>query len=587
MKTFYKFTLLYLFLLLGFASSYSQSYTFEIAWSTYFGDESFRFSDNAIDSEGNFYFVGYLDATSNFTTTSNSFQPTYGGGSHDGLMVKMNPEGQVIWATYFGGEGFDIISGITIDNNDAIYIVGNTSSSAGISTPNSYQPVIDGNSDTFVARFTSEGLLEWGTYYPDVNSDNPISIFTNGFDIVADNQGYIYFHNRTSNPNAATNGTFQTNIGQERNSIISKFTTDGERIWATYYGINTSYIHSIAIGVEGLYISGETRDCPPFGSANTYFATAGSHQIEPGNCKDNFITKFSLDGNRIWSTYYGNTYQEFSGRNALLVDGDNLYFSGISRNHINITTPGSYQEDSEPQFTSYLVSFNSLGVRQWGTYIGLNLIEVNPSGFPYAMLDKDSNGNIYMYGFTRFEDHISTSTAFQPEKNTLNDMFLAIFNPAGQLQYGTYFGGNGDEYGSKPLVDGDNVYLFGQTTSMEGITTSGSYQPNYIENPGSTLDGFANIFITKLQPVPLSVNDLKIKKVAAYPNPTNGNFTIKTNESNIQNIIISSVLGQEVQNIFPKNPTSEITIVLQETGLYFATVILENNIRETLKIVVK
>ncbi|HET8804696.1 MAG TPA: hypothetical protein VFM72_08970, partial [Aequorivita sp.] len=60
---------------------YSQSYNLEIAWSTYFGDEGFKFSDTAIDSEGNIYFVGFLDATNNFNTTSGSFQPIYGGGS--------------------------------------------------------------------------------------------------------------------------------------------------------------------------------------------------------------------------------------------------------------------------------------------------------------------------------------------------------------------------------------------------------------------------------------------------------------------------------------------------------------------------
>ena len=590
MKTFYNLAFYLVFLLFSLTPTYSQSYNLEVAWSTYFGDEGFKFSDTAIDSEGNIYFVGFLDATNNFNTTSGSFQPIYGGGSFDGFMVKMNPQGQVIWATYFGGEESDGISGIAIDNNDKIYIVGGTSSATGIATPNSYQSIKDGISDTFVARFSKNGMREWGTYYPDINAISVNYSIGNtlhtGFDVVTDNLGYLYFYNRTSNPNAATAGAFQTDIAQDTNNIITKFTTEGERVWATYYGINYSNIYSIAIGNDGLYVAGSTIDCPPTGSYNTYFATAGSHQQEPGNCKDVFISKFSLNGNRLWGTYYGNFVQEYSGRSALLVDGDVLYLSGISNNQINITTPGSYQEDSDSYFTPYLVKFNSLGERQWGTYIGLNHIEFETQGWPYAMLDKDNNGNIYMFGLTRFGDNISTPTAFQPEKNELNDTYLAIFSPSGdQLLYGTYFGGSGEEFGSRPIVSGENVYLFGQTGSTEGITTPGSYQPDYMTN--ASADDNRNIFITKLQPVPLDLNDLAIPQVSAYPNPNKGNFTIATSQNTIQAVSIHNVLGQRIQQILPNANTAEINIGNVQPGIYFAAVTLENNSKETLKVLVE
>ncbi|MDP2686668.1 MAG: T9SS type A sorting domain-containing protein [Aequorivita sp.] len=568
--------------------AYSQAFDFEVAWSTYFGDESISLSDSAMDSQGNFYFVGSLKASSIFAPTAGSFQPIYGGGEYDGFLVKMSPQGDVVLATYFGGEESEGISGIVIDNDDKIYIAGSTSSTTGIATPNSYQPVKDGISDIFIARFSSAGIREWATYYPDVNASSPNlavgNYFYHGFDIVADNLGNIYFFNRTANANAATPDTFQMDIGQPTNNIITKFTTEGARVWATYYGINFSNIYSIAIGNDGLYVAGTNLDCPPTGSYNTYFSTIGSHQSEPGNCKDVFVSKFSLDGNRLWSTYYGNSYQEYLVRSALLVDGDFLYFSGISRGQTNITTPGSYQEDSEIELTPYLVRFNSMGERQWGTYIGLNHILDN-NGLPYAMLDQDSMGNIYMFGLTRFGDNISTPTAFQPEKNALNDTYLAIFNPNGELKYGTYFGGSGEEYGSRPIVSGNTVYLFGQTSSTLGITTPGSFQPNYIENATGNYD--RSIFITKIQPVPLGVNDIPIPQISIYPNPNNGNFRVNTSHSTIQTVAIYNVLGQRVYEIFPKKNTQEINMGNLETGLYFIVVTLENNIKKTLKILVK
>src|SRR5690606_24890263 len=62
-----------------------------------------------MDSEGNIYSVGYVQDEGVLATTTNSHQPTYGGGQADGFITKYSSEGEFLWATYFGGEEFDVI----------------------------------------------------------------------------------------------------------------------------------------------------------------------------------------------------------------------------------------------------------------------------------------------------------------------------------------------------------------------------------------------------------------------------------------------------------------------------------------------
>lgn len=559
-----------LFFILISLTGYAQTFDYEQVWGTYFGNESVILSDNAIDNQGSIYFVGYLKSDALFSSTQGSFQTSFGGGEYDGFIVKMNKQGEILWATYFGGEGTDLIQGITIDENNNLYLIGSTSSDIGISTSGAYQPTKDGISDNFIACFTSNGQRFWASYFPDIDqqsvSFSPGGILESGLSIVTDNR-FIYFYVRTSNPNMGTSGVFQEYIGQTSNNLIAKFKVDGEFIWASYYGINLSNIYSIALSTDGLYIAGQTRDTPPQGSYNTYFGTLGSFRETPYTTNGNpdiFITKFSFSGERLWSTYYGNKYQDFIDRHAMVIDGDNLYVTAMGTFSEDITTPGSYQENNGGNIVPYIVKFNTDGNRAWGTYIGLDLEEeFGENRVSGSMLAKDTLGNIYISGQTRFKDNIITANAFQIEKNGRKDLFVAIFNSYGDKLYGSYFGGEDNEYTARPIVHGNNLYLSGMTLSTTGITTSNSIQP--------ILEGTKNVFVAKFSlPESDSTNsisvlsDVNIQQILVYPNPTNNtiNFSVQTN------VQLTNVTGQIIAN---KTNVNTLDISGQPTGIYFVT----------------
>jgi hypothetical protein len=111
-------------------------------------------NDIAVDSAGNAYLTE--QAGSNFPT-ANAFDSTFGGGSLDGFVTKLNPAGSALaYSTYLGGTGFDNSLGIAVDVAGNAYVTGVTGPNFPIANP--IQGVYGGGAnDAFVTKFNSTG----------------------------------------------------------------------------------------------------------------------------------------------------------------------------------------------------------------------------------------------------------------------------------------------------------------------------------------------------------------------------------------------------------------------------------------------
>ncbi len=124
-------------------------------------------------------------------------------------------------------------------------------------------------------------------------------------------------------------------------------------------------------------------------------------------------------------------------------------------------------------------------VRLWGTYYGGSNSDVGLS------CSTDASGNVYMAGYTGSNSGIATAGAHQTICAGVSyDAFLVKFNSAGIRQWGTYYGGNGDDNGNFCATDASgNVYMAGYTNSGTNIATAGSHQSAY--GGGANFDGDA------------------------------------------------------------------------------------------------
>ena len=576
-------------------STYSQPFNYQRLWATYFGDDSIKITSSDIDGNGNLFLVGFIDRQhfavndSNFTTTPFSYQPIYGGGISDGIIVKISPDGTVLWSTFFGGENTDLITALKIDSNNNLCIFGITSSTQNIATTGAYQTSTMGTS-YFLTKMSNNGILLWSTYYDNspylIDTLVDVSSFYY-YNIEIDSYDNIYFNIGTHNEGLATLNAFQTTKNQPTGgNLISKFSPTGQRIWATYYGTNGSEIRGLCLGIDGIYISGTSLDCGPNYSANTYFATSGCHQPTPGSCKDIFLSKFSLDGNRIWSTYYGNNGVEWIYDKSIVAFGDSVYLTGTTFRQTGITTSGSFQENINGinQTNAFLVKFNSDGMRQWGTFYGFAGTSSSNS-----KVTKDSNGSVFLSGTTNFTQNIASAGSYQEIKNDGNDTFVAKFSPNGDRQWGTYYGGNGFEReNSKTLIYNNSFYIVGSTDSTGNIATIGSFQPNYAINNFQTT-GASNFYIAKFEPLPLSTKKNNENPFSIYPNPNNGRFVITFKNKLIENytLDIYDTLGKKIatQNLDISQTVIETNNLSK--GLYIVKITNPENISFNTKIVVE
>jgi hypothetical protein len=112
----------------------------------------------AVDSSGNAYVAGSTVST-DFPTTSDAFQRTYGGGNADAFIAKLDSAGATLtYSSYLGGTNTDTGTSIAIDSDvpAGAYIAGQTCSlDFPLSNPEQATP--GGNCDAFASKV---GVLE-------------------------------------------------------------------------------------------------------------------------------------------------------------------------------------------------------------------------------------------------------------------------------------------------------------------------------------------------------------------------------------------------------------------------------------------
>ena len=97
-----------------------------LVYSTYLGSIGLDDSGHgiAVDSEGNAYVIGQTYSHI-FPTTSGAYNRTFGGGSVDAFVTKLNPTGSaLVYSTYLGGTHSDFGYGIAVDSSGNAYVTG-------------------------------------------------------------------------------------------------------------------------------------------------------------------------------------------------------------------------------------------------------------------------------------------------------------------------------------------------------------------------------------------------------------------------------------------------------------------------------
>lgn len=247
------------------------------------------------------------------------------------------------------------------------------------------------------------------------------------------------------------------------------------RVWGTYFGGSSEDLCTDMVidSLNNLYIVGYTNSEDIIGS--------GGSQNTKGYDYDAFIAKFDVNGNRIWSTYYGGNGTDFG--NAIDLNNNSLYIAGSSSS-TSVIGKGGYQSqsarDSVGGYTvdAFFAKFDFNGQRQFGSFYGGNNSDVAND------IISDKSGSIYLCGTTRSTNifgvggyQSNPGSYFDSYGIRLVDAFLAKFSNNGTVrEWGTFFGGNGIDIALGIAIDSiQNAYITGSTESTD-VIGAGGYQ---------------------------------------------------------------------------------------------------------------
>ncbi|HET6243101.1 MAG: SBBP repeat-containing protein [Bacteroidetes bacterium] len=380
-----------------------------ILWSTYYGGSSIDFAyKTKFDSQGNILVAGYSNSTDLYIS-ANAWQNTI-AGSYDSFILKLNPMGEFIWSTYFGGSGADAALTMDVDHFDNIVIAGFTTSVNLPLTANSAQNSLAGARDAFVAKFSSEGNLLYSTYFGGTASED-VHIVT------FDKAGNILITGDTySNDFPVTIGAFQTYNAGSADAYLTKFNTAGSVEWSTYFG-GSSYEDPAGMTSDedlNVYLSGVTQ-------SNDFHIAGNSFQTTKQGTEAGFISKFNSNGNLVWSTYFdGNNNDRIL--EMKFHSGKYLFACGFSNSQTLPASSNATQINNGGGTDSFICVFDTAGNFYYSSYFGGNQDDKSMD------IVINDNNEVFITGYTYSSDLPVSSNAFQTTYIMDGDAFIAGFN---------------------------------------------------------------------------------------------------------------------------------------------------------------
>ncbi|MBK6759189.1 MAG: immunoglobulin domain-containing protein [Ignavibacteria bacterium] len=189
---------------------------------------------------------------------SNPYDVEYNGGSSDAVAAKFSSEGILTFSTYFGGKGEDKARRVLADKDNRITIIG-TSLSSDLPLPEGSSAVYHNKADVFMFGLSSDGLRLTSCSYFGGNGDDDAA------DACFDAAGNVMITGSTTSTDLPQTGSGTTNILVGADEGFLAVITSSEVLYSTVFGWTGSDMPtSMARDARGdVFIAGTTTSTLP------------------------------------------------------------------------------------------------------------------------------------------------------------------------------------------------------------------------------------------------------------------------------------------------------------------------------------
>ncbi len=258
-----------------------------------------------VDVNNNVYVVS-TTASVDFPVSTGAFQPTYGGGTLDGCVFKMdNNLHNMIWSSYIGGTGLDAVYGVVVDDSSRVYICGGTSSLDFPTTPGVLHPAyMGGTADGFIAKISVNGTtLLRSTYYG-------TGAYDQTYLMDRSKQGYIYVYGQTADTGTSFIHNALWNHPGAGQFLSKIYPNLDNLVWSTTFGTGnggpdispTAFLVDLC---DKIYLSGWGGAVNSFGGTSGLPISSDAFQSTTDN-SDFYLLVINDDASSmVYGTYFG------------------------------------------------------------------------------------------------------------------------------------------------------------------------------------------------------------------------------------------------------------------------------------------
>jgi len=487
-------------------------------WHTFYGSAS---SDNVFgittDKSDNIYVIGFSYESWNGPggiPPKNAFKCC-----NDIFILKLNSNGEYLWHTFFGGDGWDLGHGIAVSIDGYVYITGYSLvewSGPGGEVPkhaHSGNGIINGKFDMFILKLDNNGQYQWHTFYAG---------WTNGVlnGIAVDRSGNAYVTGASDQTWNGPGDAAPLNEYSGGDDItVLKLDSDGEYKWHAFYGGSYSnivlgdgdYGERAAIDENGnVYVVGYSHE-NWLGPEDA----APKHAHAGNGFPDVLVLKLNSSGEYQWHTFYGGSSNDM-GHGIALYGNDNVYIVGYSDETWNGPEGQTPKHKHGDAGNIVAIGLNSNGEYQWHTFYG-------NSGPSIARdISVDSDGSLYLTGYSEatwngpggeIPDHAYTGD---------KDIFVLKLNGRGEYQWHTFYGGIAEDIGLGMAVTRDgNIFVAGRSQT----TWNGSDDATPLHDYNGDYDSFVLMLTRSCPASPAKIESGSVygSFAEAYTNAISGN----------------------------------------------------------------
>lgn len=472
----------------------------DIVSSTYLNSADFVYSrlSSAVDKDGCIFVVG--GTKSGHKVSRDAFQKnfkgysSYGGG--DLFLMKLSPDGDVIYSTYIGGTGSDYLGDqMVLDESENVYISFSTYSKDLPVSANAIQKKHKSERDYYVIKFSNDCKYLASSYLGGSKDDS--------FPRLALNNNLLYLIGSTKSEDFPTTaGAIQDKFkknptaapNEQRRvqdlSITALSLNLDKIVYSTYLGGKSSErVPSFSFDKKGnLVLCGTTH-------SNDYPTTKDAYDQSINGKSDGILTILSPNLSRIiYSTFIGGKEDDRIGF-LCKDDSGNFILTGSTKSLDFPITPDALKTKPVGKKDGFIMkikpgagglvyssflggteddSFSYVAQTGKGQYVLLG--ETKSKDFPLTdnALDKTQNGPVLKSHWAEYflvtEDEIYS----QGEE----DLALMILDKSlKKIKYSTFIGGARDDAWqgmvTANLIKGDQLYISTLTKSHDFPTTHG------------------------------------------------------------------------------------------------------------------